>query len=73
LIKSITPNPATDEIRIELNIPGTPEVSVINALGTEVVRSAGERLDVSKLPSGTYYVRVSAAGDVQTKRVVIQR
>jgi hypothetical protein len=73
LIKSITPNPASGEIRLELNAKDA-QVAIIDMLGVEVLRtSTADRIDVSNLPSGTYYVRVSAAGDVQTKRVVIQR
>jgi photosystem II stability/assembly factor-like uncharacterized protein len=73
LIKSITPNPASGEIRLELNAKDAT-VSIIDMLGAEVLRtSTTDRIDVSKLPSGTYYVRVSTPADVQTKRVVIQR
>jgi hypothetical protein len=73
LIKSITPNPASGEIRLELNAKDA-QVAIIDMLGAEVLRtSATDHIDVSDLPSGTYYVRVSASGDVQTKRIVIQR
>lgn len=72
LIKSITPNPAIGEIRLELNATDA-QIAVIDLLGAEVLRTKSERIDVSGLPSGTYYVRVSTSSDVQTKRVVISR
>jgi hypothetical protein len=73
LIKSITPNPAKDEIRVELNAAGSAEISVFNALGNEVVKSVGKRIDVLALPSGVYYVRVNVMGTIETKRVLIER
>ncbi|HET6511968.1 MAG TPA: T9SS type A sorting domain-containing protein, partial [Candidatus Kapabacteria bacterium] len=73
LIKSITPNPASGEIRVELNVAGGIEVSLFNALGTELLKSATDRVDVSALPSGVYYVRVAAAGIRETRRIVVER
>lgn len=73
LIKSITPNPARDEILLELNATDA-QVAITDVLGAEVLRtSSADRIDVSNLPSGTYYVRVSTPDDAQTKRVIIQR
>jgi hypothetical protein len=72
LIKSITPNPASDEIRIELNAEHA-EVSLFNALGSEVAKTYSDRINVSAMPTGIYYVRVTASGDTQSKRVIISR
>jgi hypothetical protein len=75
LIKGITPNPATNELRLELTEGvGKAEVTLVDLLGSEVLRTrASERIDVSALPSGTYYLRVESGGSAQTKRVVISR
>jgi PKD repeat protein len=74
LIKSITPNPANDEIRIELaDGISNAEVTIVDMLGTEVLHATGERIDIRTLPSGTYYLRVTAGGASQTKRIVIDR
>jgi hypothetical protein len=72
LIKSITPNPAIGEIRIELNTQHA-EISLINALGVEMLRSASDRIDVLALPAGVYHVRVASGGSIETRRIVIQR
>lgn len=75
LIKSITPNPATNELRLELaEGVGEAEVTIVDLLGAEVLRTqASERIDVSTLPIGTYYLRVEGGGKTQTKRLVINR
>jgi hypothetical protein len=75
LIKSITPNPASSEIRIELaDGLREEEVLIVDLLGAEVLRTTSSaRIDVSTLASGTYYVKVGAGGLTQTRQVVIQR
>jgi hypothetical protein len=73
LIKSITPNPAKDEVRLELGVLGPLPYVMYDALGAEVKRGASDVINVSELPSGTYYVRVSTSTDIQTKRVIISR
>ena len=75
LIKSLTPNPATNGIRLEFaDGAGEAEVVIVDMLGKEVLRtSTRDRIDVSRLISGTYYLRASANGSVQTRRVVISR
>jgi hypothetical protein len=75
LVKSLTPNPATNEIRLELaDGAGEAEIVIVDLLGAEVLRTkASARIDVSGLISGTYYLRVSSGGAVQSRRVVVQR
>jgi hypothetical protein len=73
LIKGITPNPATNELRLELNIANRMSVSVFDALGAEVLKSTSDRIDVSKLPNGVYYICVNADGVAESRRVVIER
>jgi photosystem II stability/assembly factor-like uncharacterized protein len=71
LIKSITPNPASNEIRLELSLPGAA-ISVIDALGVERLQTTRDRIDVSGLANGVYYVRVASGGSVETRRIVIE-
>jgi hypothetical protein len=75
LIRSITPNPASSEIRLELaDGVGQAEVMIVDMLGAEVIRTnARSRIDLTMLISGTYYMRVSTKETTQTKRIVIQR
>jgi hypothetical protein len=72
LIKSITPNPAKDEIRVELNVAGSAEITVFNALGVEVVKTGLYKIDVFGLAGGVYYVRVANGGSVETRRIVVE-
>ncbi|MGZ4082054.1 MAG: T9SS type A sorting domain-containing protein [Bacteroidia bacterium] len=58
---SIFPNPATDKITIQSkNELGT--ISILNSLGENVFQSISkdvrEQIDISKLPSGIYFVEV---------------
>ena len=63
----ISPNPATDFIDINLKIDSSliaSELQIFNMLGTEMI-SVGtgldlptQRIDVSELPSGVYYIKI---------------
>jgi hypothetical protein len=76
LIKSLSPNPASQLINIQLN-EGVRDavVTLHDALGVEVLRV--ERLagsiDVRSLPSGTYQLTVSSGAGVQRRQVIIER
>ena len=82
-ISSIVPNPAQDAIAVQLAAVGghAIEYELFDALGKSSVsgscaadvRSTSLRLDVSSLPAGTYYLRMSEGGYVQTRRVAIER
>ncbi len=82
-ITSIVPNPARDEIMVTLSGSAQPAVEMYDALGREVTTpqpppsigggvGAGVTLDVSNVPSGIYFIRVSSGGYVQSRRVVVQ-
>jgi hypothetical protein len=88
-IQSIQPNPASSNVTVTVygesvsgvREPGSGiEFEMFDVLGNSVLtqHSASaaedtEHLDVSSLPSGVYFLRLSANGYVQSRQVVIER
>lgn len=74
LIKSIIPNPASDNFRIELaERVIEASVTLVSILGTEVLRTTDRLVDVTGLGNGTYYLTVTSNGESQTLPVRISR
>jgi photosystem II stability/assembly factor-like uncharacterized protein len=83
-IESIQPNPAQNEITVQLSGNVQPEIEMYDALGRSVLNcnpttpqpppsiGGGVILDVSNVPSGIYFVRVSAGGYVESRSVVVE-
>ncbi len=83
-ITSIVPNPAQDEITVMLSGSANPEIEMYDALGRTVLTTpqpppiplrsigGGVVMDVSGVPSGIYFIRVSAGGYMQSRSVVVQ-
>ncbi len=72
---SISPNPATGSITIKGAPINTQSVWVLDVLGKSVIEishpnSSDFTLDLSKLPAGIYFVRLSSAGSVITRKIV---
>jgi hypothetical protein len=77
-IVSIQPNPAQIEITIVLSGKDVqPTIELFDILGqtklTQHLALSTEHLDVSSLPSGVYFLRLSESGFVQSRQVVIER
>ncbi len=81
IIRNIYPNPATDKVNIELNIPSTENVtiSLINNLGQQIqVNNMGSisgaqnfTLNTSNLPQGIYFVSVTIGNKKYSKPIQI--
>ena len=80
-ISGIVPNPASNTVAVLGANLGNASAEFFNILGTTPqpppipLRSVGGEVsfDVSPLASGTYYVRFSEAGYVQTRKIEISR
>lgn len=65
----IYPNPAKDILNIA-NAKNIKNVDVINMLGQKVASANNSQVDISKLPKGTYIVRVTDATTTTTHKIV---
>jgi hypothetical protein len=81
---AVVPNPFADQATVSFGLPRPSRVrlAVYDVLGRELAvlvegeRAAGQHeavLDGSRLPSGTYLVRLEAGGAVATRRVTLVR
>ncbi len=74
---AVYPNPARNDITVQLSGNVQPEIELYDALGREQnVRGtslqSGVTLDVSKVPSGIYFLRMSSGDYVQSRSVVVE-
>ena len=78
-IVNIQPNPAQSEITIVLSgEDARPTYELFDALGRTALMGSGVRgtsvqLDVSNVPSGIYFLRLSQNAFVQSRQIVIER
>jgi hypothetical protein len=66
-----------DDLKVE-GLPVTSTLSVFDLLGRQVIPTFEEHspkvnIDVAKLPSGAYYLRVASEGNVVTRKFLIRR
>lgn len=81
-VVSILPNPATDVINLNMTAQDADNVKVeiSNSMGQNVlVKSLGSisgrvshKLDVSKVSSGVYFVRISSGKGIRIEKIVIE-
>jgi hypothetical protein len=85
-IRKVTPNPVTSiaSLEYELHVNNAPvTIEVFDVLGARVLSINGAKaqakgtynaqLDVAKLGSGTYTVRVASMGFVESQQIVVQK
>jgi hypothetical protein len=74
---SIAPNPATNNVTLTINGNKKPlNVDLVNASGQQIKRfnMNGESLQMNlpKLASGMYYLKISGEGFTETRKLIIQ-
>jgi hypothetical protein len=74
---SIYPNPAIDKITVEiLGITKESQLSIINSTGQELIsqQTIGPKtiIDISNLPSGVYFVRLTNDKTVEVGKFIKQ-
>ncbi len=72
---SVFPNPATNGyVNIISKVGGVKTISIFDVLGKQVVRTTlmGDRLDISKLKSGVYILKIEQGNASTTKKLVIK-
>ena len=68
---SIFPNPASSEVNIALHLNENFEVEIVNGLGERMIRVENETtIDISKLSSGIYLIRILTPGSLTTEKLV---
>jgi len=70
---SIFPNPADVEINVRLSSDKNFEIEIVNALGEKLISARNQnRIDISKLPSGVYFIKVFSSDKLITRKFIKQ-
>jgi hypothetical protein len=82
IIKNVYPNPANDNVNVELNIPQSENlnISIVNNMGQvvdnysmgNVSGSQNYKLDISKLSSGIYFINIQIGDKKYSKPIQVQ-
>jgi hypothetical protein len=80
-LRNIFPNPADEHITVRYALParGDVEIRVYDVLGRQVRVTTknqqggrhSESLNVSNLPSGTYFLQLQAGSEIETRRLTV--
>jgi len=74
IVSKIYPNPAANQVKIELINSGAAELSIVNMLGQAVtvatLNEMDNMVDISSLNPGVYTLKVSQSGNVYTTRFI---
>jgi hypothetical protein len=73
---SISPNPASNQLRINrIKSDENAKIQIVNQLGEVVVEEAnfvGESIDVGALPSGIYFIRYANGKSFSVEKFIVQ-
>ena len=72
---SVYPNPAKDNITVEISgVTGENNLGIVNAEGQELIRQKitdhNTVIDISNLPSGIYFLKITGEGMVQVEKII---
>jgi len=71
----VYPNPASDFVTIETNNVEISAVKIYDILGKNVLKQnelTNNRLDVSNLRNGIYFLKIESNGNSITKKLIIK-
>jgi PKD repeat protein len=75
-LMKVYPNPATDNITIELNYSETAMLSVFNMIGEEVrlqyLYPGVNDIEISELPKGIYLFKVQVSNVISTQKIIVR-
>ena len=74
---SIAPNPSDGKFTLNINPNGSYDIEVYNLLGKKIFNAAklqqpSYEFDLSNYPKGIYLLKISTAGKIVTKKIVIE-
>lgn len=69
---NIFPNPATNQITIDLKNESLKEVNIYNNLGQLVMQSKEKEINTTKLNAGVYFVKVETDKGKSVKKLIIE-
>jgi hypothetical protein len=73
---SVYPNPSKERFIIETNQTENSKIEIYNLVGElsyqSTITSAKTEIDMSKQPSGIYFVKINHGNTVYTKRIVVE-
>ena len=77
IFTSIFPNPANDELLIQLSNTSTFSYTITNVLGTEILKmkeltTSSFSLNTSSFPSGIYFLNINIKGQTKTTKFLVQ-
>lgn len=70
---SISPNPASNEIIFSQDISQFSDVRMVDGLGREVIPVLSNKINVSPVPEGIYYLQFFKNENMQSEKIVIMR
>lgn len=70
---SVFPNPATNEIKIDLPFINNFTLEIIDTYGTSVLKTLNQNtMNISKLKNGIYFLRLTSANSTYTQKIIKQ-